>query len=156
MRLILLLALAGPLVTHAQSLERWNLPDPDEMIKASNTLCVEQSRSALLAWEYKKQGRGREELLALIPDSPKAFELRLTSAMRENIEDAFAFPELSQYTYYSFRSEVCMRETLGAIRMPRLAAVHAQVAECQQLHGRERSAMLFKCVQSAVRAVSPR
>jgi hypothetical protein len=140
----------------AQTLEPWSLPDPDEMIKATNALCVDQAKSALLAWHYKKQGRTREEVLSLIPESPKALTLRLTSAMRENVEDAFTFPELSQYAYYSFRSEVCMRETLGAVRMPRISAVYTGIAECQKAHGSEKSSPLFKCVQAVVRSAEPK
>lgn len=140
----------------AQPLERWSLPDADEMIKASNALCADQAKSALLAWHYKKQGRTREEVLSLIPESPKALTLRLTSAMRENVEDAFAYPELSQYAYYSFRSEVCMRETLGAVRMPRLSTVYTGIAECQKTHGVEKSSPLFKCVQAIVRSAEPK
>lgn len=140
----------------AQSPERWFLPDPDEMMKASNTLCADQAKSALLAWQYKKQGLAKEAVLSLIPESPKALTLRLTSAMRENVEDAYAYPELSQYTYYSFRSEVCMRETLGAVRMPRLSVVYTGVAECQKAHGSEKSTQLFKCVQTIVRSAEPK
>jgi len=140
----------------AQSLEPWSLPDPDEMIKASNALCADQAKSALLAWHYKRQGRTREEVLSLIPESPKMLTLRLTSAMRENVEDAFSYPELSQYAYYSFRSEVCMRETLGAVRMPRVSAVYAGMAECQKTHGAEKSSPLFKCVQAVVRSAEPK
>jgi hypothetical protein len=138
-----------------QSLERWYLPDPEEMIKASNVLCADQAKSALLAWHYRNTGRSKEEVTALLPESPRALTLRLTSAMRENVEDAYAFPELSQYTLYSFRSEVCMRETLGAVRMPRLSTMEPRVAECQKTHGGEKSATLFKCVQSVVRAAEP-
>jgi hypothetical protein len=86
-------------------MERWLLPEPEEMMKATQSLCADQAKSALLAWHYKKQGRAKEEVLALIPESPKALTLRITSAMRENVEDAYLYPELSQYTYYSFRSE---------------------------------------------------
>lgn len=154
--LLLLLLAATSSGAFAQSLQRWSLPDPDEMIKASNSLCADQAKSALLAWHYKKQGRTKEEVLALIPESPKAFQLRLTSAMRENVEDAFEYPDLSQYTYYSFRSEVCMRETLGAVRMPRIATVYARIAECQASHGQEKSAPLARCVQTVVRTLEPK
>lgn len=140
----------------AQQMERWLLPEPEEMMKATQSLCADQAKSALLAWHYKKQGRAKEEVLALIPESPKALTLRITSAMRENVEDAYLYPELSQYTYYSFRSEACMRETLGAVRMPRLSSVYPQIAECQKVHGSEKSAALFRCVQTSVRAVEPK
>jgi hypothetical protein len=140
----------------AQPLEPWLLPDPDEMIKASNTLCVEQAKSALLAWQYKKQGRTKDEVLSLIPESPKSLTLRLTSAMRENIEDAYTYPDISQYTYYSFRSEVCMRETLGAVRMPRLSTAYASIVECQKTHGAAKSSQLFQCVRTIVRSMEPK
>jgi len=157
MKLALMLAVAMLSSTaSAQQMERWLLPDPEDMIKASQSLCADQSRSALLAWQYRQQGRAKEDVLALIPESPKAITLRLTSAMRENVEDAYRYPDLSPYTYYVFRSEVCMRETLGAVRMPRLADLHPQVAGCQTEHGPERSAALFSCVRSAVRAVDPK
>lgn len=140
----------------AQTMERWSLPDPDEMIKASNSLCADQAKSALLSWNYRKQGRTKEEVLALIPESPKALSLRVTGAMRENVEDAFEFVDLSPYTYYAFRSEVCMRETLGALRMPRMATMHTRIAECQANHGQEKNAALFRCVQSVVRSAEPK
>lgn len=143
-------------LANSQPLERWHLPDPDEMIKASNVLCSDQAKSALLAWHYQSQGRSKEEVLALIPESPKAFTLRLTVAMRENVEDAFAFPDVSQYALYSFRSEVCMRETLGAVRMPRLSTMYDAIAQCQKSHGTEKSGALFKCVQTVVRASEPK
>jgi hypothetical protein len=139
----------------AQPLELWYLPDADEMVRASNVLCNDQAKSALLAWHHRAQGRSKEEVLALIPESPKAFTLRLTSAMRENVEDAYAYPDLSQYTLYSFRSEVCFRETLGAIRMPRLIVLYDRVSACQKTHGPEKSAVLFKCVQAVVRSAEP-
>jgi hypothetical protein len=126
------------------------------MIKASNALCVDQAKSALLAWHYRKQGRTKDEVLSLIPESPRALTLRLISAMRENVEDAYAFPDLSEYTYYSFRSEACMREILGAVRMPRLASLHESIVECQRAHGVEKSDKLFKCVQGVVRSAEPR
>lgn len=154
-KLALLLALISS-ATSAQQMERWLLPEPEEMMKASQSLCVDQAKSALLAWHYKKQGRAKEDVLALIPESPKALSLRVTSAMRENVEDAYLYPDLSQYAYYSFRSEVCMRETLGAVRMPRLSGIYTQVSECQKVHGSEKSAALFKCIQVAVRAAEPK
>ena len=137
----------------AQSIEKWLLPDPDEMIMASNSLCADQAKSALLAWHYKSQGRSKEDVIALIPEAPKALLLRVVSAMRENVEDAYQYSELSQYAYYSFRSEVCMREVLGAVRMPRMATVYPRIVECQKAHGIEKSASLFKCVQAVVRSV---
>ena len=137
-------------------MERWLLPDADEMMKASQSLCVDQAKSALLAWHYKKQGFKKEEVLALIPESPKALSLRVVSAMRENIEDAYLYPEISTYTYYSFRSEACMRETLSAVRMPRFSTIYSQVAECQKVHGSDKSTALFKCVQVSVRAIEPK
>lgn len=98
----------------------------------------------------------KEDVLALIPESPKAFSLRLVSAMRENVEDVYSYPELSQYTYYSFRAEVCFRETLGGVRMPRLSSAYAAVAECQRTQGEEKSSQLFKCIQAVVRSMEPR
>jgi hypothetical protein len=136
--------------------EPWGLPDPGDLIKASNALCLDQAKSALLAAHYAKSGMSHEDVLALIPESPKAFSLRLTSAMRENVEDAFSYPEISQYSLYSFRSEVCMRETLGAVRMPRLSAVRADVTQCQKSFGTEKSNELFKCIQAAVRKAEPK
>lgn len=140
----------------AQQMERWLLPNAEEMMKASQSLCVDQAKSALLAWHYKKQGFKKEEVLALIPESPKSLNLRVTSAMQENVEDAYLYPEISPYTYYSFRSEACMRETLGAVRMPRFSTVHSQVSECQKVHGPEKSTALFKCIQASVRSIEPK
>jgi len=87
-----------------------------------------------------------------IPDAPKAMSLRVVGAMRESVEDAFDFPNLFQYVQYSFRSEVCFRETLGALRMPRLATVLPQMERCQQVHGPEKSNALFQCVRAVVRS----
>ena len=101
---------------HAQPLERWLLPDPDEMVKASNVLCVDQAKSTLVAGALRARGRSKAEVLALLPDAPKTLSLRVVSAMQESVEDAFDFPDLSPYTQYSFRSEVCFRETLGGVR----------------------------------------
>lgn len=139
----------------AQPLEPWRLPEPEGLVNASNVLCAEQARSALLAWQHRSTGRTREEVLALLPQSPKALTLRLTSAMRESVEDAFAYPDLSQYTLYFFRSEVCFRETLAAVRMPRLAVGLAPVRDCQRTHGSEKSVALSNCLQGVVRAVEP-
>jgi hypothetical protein len=154
----LLIAAAFALCTSASAepLEQWSLPAPDEMLKASNVLCVDQAKSALLAWQLKRKGRSAEEVLALIPQSPKALSLRLVSAMHENVEDVYVYPNLSQYTLYSFRSEVCVRETLGAVRMPRLSAMYDKLAECQKTHGPEKSTQLFKCVQAVVREAEPK
>jgi hypothetical protein len=151
----LLFVLACGCASASDTPEPWGLPDPGDLIKASNALCLDQTKSALLAAHYAKNGRTREEVLALIPESPKAFSLRLTSAMRENVEDAFMYPEISQYSLYSFRAEVCMRETLGAVRMPRLAAVRSEVAQCQKSFGTEKSNELFKCIQAVVRKAEP-
>jgi hypothetical protein len=154
---LVLLLLGGITGTaSAQSMEKWILPDPDEIIKASITLCADQTKSALLAWHYRKQGRTKEEVLGLLPEVPKALSLHTATAMRENVEDAYEFSDLSQYTYYSFRSEVCMRETLSAVRMPRLATVYPRILECQKVHSAEKSASLFNCVQSVVRSTEPK
>lgn len=139
----------------AQTLERWLLPDPDEMIKASNVLCIDQAKSALVAGSLRVQGRSRAEVLALVPEAPKALSLRVVSAMRESVEDAFDFPDLSTYTQYTFRAEACFRETLGGVRMPRLTTVRPQVEKCQQLHGPEKSNALFQCVRTVVRSAEP-
>lgn len=125
------------------------------MVKASNALCVDQAKSTLVAGALRAQGRSKAEVLALLPEAPKALPLRVVSAMRESIEDAFDFPDISAYTHYSFRSEACFRETLGGVRMPRLATVKPQVEKCQQMHGPEKSNALFKCVQTVVRSAEP-
>lgn len=97
MRTLIFLALgfAGTLAFASDKLEPWSLPDPDGLVKASNALCSDQAKSALLAWHYARGGRTRDEVLALVPESPKALALRLVSAMRENVEDAFAYPNIS-------------------------------------------------------------
>ncbi len=154
--ILLLIPIAFTGGASAQTMEPWLLPDPGEMISASNTLCSDQTKSALLAWNYKRQGRTKEEILGLIPESPKSLALRVTSAMRESVEDAYRFPELSPDVHYSFRSEVCMRETLGAVRMPRMETIYPRIAECQKVHGPDKSDSLFKCVQSIVRSVVPK
>ena len=158
MKLILFLlisAVAYVAPARAQPMDRWLLPDPDEMVKASNALCVDQAKSALLAWQYRTAGKSKAEVLALLPESPKAMPLRLVGAMRENVEDTFTFPDISQYTLYFFRSEVCLRETLGAVRMPRLQTVVIPIRECQRIHGETKSVALSKCIQGVVRAVEP-
>jgi hypothetical protein len=155
----ILFVVAGVLAAsavHAQALERWSLPDPDEMVKASNVLCADQAKSALVAGALRAKGHRREEVLALLPEAPQSLSLRVVSAMRESVEDAFDFPKLSTYTQYSFRAEVCLRETLGAVRMPRLAAVSPQLEECQRIHGPEKSNGLFQCIRAVVRRAEPR
>lgn len=143
------------MASHAQPLERWLLPDPDEMVKASNALCIDQAKSTLVASALRSQGRSKAEVLALVPEAPKAMSLRVVSAMRESVEDAFDFPDLSPYAQYSFRSEACFRETLGGVRMPRLATVRPQVEKCQQVHGPEKSNALFQCIRAVVRSAEP-
>ena len=136
-------------------LDAWQLPEADAMVAASNALCLPQAQNALVAKTMQAQGRKREEVLALLPAPPRALSLRVASAMRENVEDAFEYPEISMYTYYSFRSEVCFRETLGAVRLPRFGTMRTRIAECQREHGPEKSAVLFKCVQGVVREAVP-
>lgn len=140
----------------AQTVERWALPDPDEMLRASNALCIDQAKATLVASALRANGHSREDVLSLVPEAPKSLSLRLVSAMRESVEDTFDFPKLSSYTQYSFRSEVCLRETLGAVRMPRLAAMFPQVEECQRIYGPEKSNTLFQCVRTVVRSAEPR
>jgi hypothetical protein len=140
----------------AQAAEQWALPEPDEMVKASNVLCVDQAKSVLVAGALREKGLRREEVLSLIPEAPKSLSLRVVSAMRESVEDAFDYPRLSSYTHYSFRSEVCLRETLGAVRMPRLISVLPKIEDCQRIHGPEKSSALFQCIRTVVRDVEPR
>lgn len=142
-------------IVMAESSERWELPPPGPMMDATNELCKAQAKNALEATYLREKGEKIEKVLALIPDSPKAFPLRLVSVMRENTEDAFRYPGLSAYTLYSFRSEVCFRETLGAVRMPRLEVAASKIADCQNQHGPDKSAALFKCLQSVVRSITP-
>ena len=139
----------------AQPLEPWSLPDSEEMVKASNVLCVDQAKATLVAASLRAQGRSKGEVLALLPDAPQRLSLRVVSAMRESIEDSFDFPALSMYTQYSFRSEACFRETLGAVRMPRLATMLPKVEQCQKIHGPEKSNALFLCVRAVVFAAQP-
>ena len=140
----------------AQAVERWALPDPDEMINASNVLCVDQAKSALVAGSLRANGHGRDEVLSLIPEAPRSLTLRVVSAMRESVEDTFDYPKLSSYTHYSFRSEICLRETLGAVRMPRLISMLPKVEECQHIHGPDKSSALFQCIRAVVRDAEPR
>lgn len=154
-RALLLIGAMVVTAVNAQPVERWLLPDPDEMVKASNVLCLDQAKSTLVAGALRAQGRNKAEVLALVPEAPKALSLRVVSAMRESVEDTFDFPGLSPYTQYSFRSEVCFRETLGGMRMPRLATVLPQVEKCQQVHGPEKSSPLFQCVRTVVRSAEP-
>lgn len=141
--------------SYAQPLERWLLPDADEMVKASNVLCLDQAKSTLVAGALRSQGRSKAEVLTLVPEAPKTMSLRVVSAMRESVEDAFDFPDLSPYAQYSFRSEACFRETLGGVRMPRLSTVLPQVEKCQQTHGPEKSNALFQCIRAVVRSAEP-
>ena len=141
---------------HAQAVERWSLPDPDEMVNASSVLCVDQAKATLVAGALRTKGYSRNEVLSLLPEAPKTMSLRVVSAMRESIEDAFDFPKLSSYAQYSFRSEACRRETLGAVRMPRLLSVFPQVSECQRVHGLEKSNGLFQCIRVVVQGAEPR
>lgn len=152
---ICFLFMATPLV-HAQASEQWSLGDPDSTIRAVNVLCSEQARATLTAGALRVSGKSRSEVLALVPDSPKSLVMRTASAMRESVEDSFDFPKLSVYAHYSFRSEVCMRETVSAVRMPRLATMQAKVEDCQRVHGSDKSNNLFKCIQAVVRAAEPR
>lgn len=152
---VITLAASFHVAAQSEPLKPWPLPDASTMIEAANILCLDQSKSAIMAVLMRENGRQREEVLALIPESPKAMNLRLVSAMRENVEDAFQYPALSKYTLYSFRSEVCIREALSAVQMPRLAVMYPKVAECQRQHGVEKSTPLFKCIQAAVREISP-
>ncbi|MDM8358404.1 hypothetical protein [Pandoraea communis] len=142
-------------IANAEPLERWYLPDPDEMVKASKVLCLDQAKSALVAAALREHGRSKSEVLALVPEEPKSMSLRVVSAMRESVEDAFDFPNLSMYSQYSFRSEVCFRETLGGVRMPRLVSVLPQMEKCQQTHGPEKSNALFQCIKAVVRSAEP-
>lgn len=153
--LISLFALGASQFAIAQALAPWGLPDATEMISASNVLCSDQAKSVLVAAALRNKGHKLDDVLGLIPPAPKALNLRVVSAMRENVEDIFQFPDISQYAYYSFRSEVCMRETLGAVRIPRFVTMRTKVLECQQQHGTEKGDGLFKCIQNVVRDVVP-
>lgn len=154
-----LFVIVGVLATStasAQALDRWLLPDPTQMVNASGVLCVDQAKATLVAGALRTKGHSRDEVLSLVPEDPKNMSLRVVSAMRESVEDAFNFPKLSSYSQYSFRSEVCRRETLGAVRMPRLIAVLPQIEECQRIHGPEKSNNLFQCIRFVVQGVEPR
>lgn len=140
------------IAAHAQTPGSWSIPDPMALIEASNTLCAAQVKSALAAGELRQQGRSKAEVLALLPDSPKGMTLRVVSAMRESVEDAFDLPELSTQSQFAYRAEACFGETLGGARAPRLATLRSQVEKCQQLHGVEKSNALFKCVEAVVRS----
>jgi hypothetical protein len=153
--LLVFISIFATATAQAQAVERWSLPDPDEMVKASNVLCVDQAKATLVAGALRAKGHARDEVLSLLPDSPKGLSLRVVSAMRESIEDTFDFPKLSSYAQYSFRSEICRRETLGAVRMPRLVTMLQRVEECQRIHGPEKSSGLFQCIGTVVRSVQP-
>jgi hypothetical protein len=144
------------MVAHAQAPEPWLLPDPSALMEASNVLCIDQVKSTLVAGALRAEGRSKEEVLALLPESPKGMLLRVVGAMRESVEDAFDFPEFSIHTQFAYRSEACFRETLSGVRVPRLAAIRPQVEKCQQVHGTEKSNALFKCVETVVRSAEPR
>jgi hypothetical protein len=139
-------------IAHGQTPEPWALPDPMVLMESSNALCADQVKSTLVVGALREQGRSKAEVLALLPQSPKGMELRVVSAMRENVEDAFDFPEISVNSQFSYRSEACFRETLGGARAPRLAALRPQVLKCQELHGTGKSQALFKCVEGVVRS----
>jgi hypothetical protein len=154
--LLIIVSFFAASTVQAQAVERWSLPDPGEMVKASNVLCVDQAKATLVAGALRAKGHSRDEVLSLLPEAPQSLSLRVVSAMRESVEDAFDFPKVSSYTQYSFRSEACFRETLGAVRMPRLVAVLPQIEECQRIHGPGKSSELFQCIRTVVRSAEPR
>ena len=149
--LCFLLIAGSATAAQAQALEPWALPDADASVKASQVLCLDQAKATLMAASLRAKGHSKAEVLSLVPQSPTALSLRVVSAMRESAEDAFDFPNLSPYTQYSFRSEACFRDVLGALRMPRLATVLPQLEKCEKTHGAEKSNALFQCVRSVVR-----
>ena len=150
-----IVATSFSVVAQAQIVEPWSLPDPMALMEASNVVCADQVKSTLSSGALKAQGRSRAEVLALLPASPKGMELRVVSAMRESVEDAFDFPHLSTQTQFSYRAEACFRETLSGARPPRLAKIEPQLEKCQQLHGSEKSTELFRCVEAVVRSAEP-
>jgi len=135
---------------HAEDLESWSLPDPSDLIAGSNILCLDQSKSALAAALYRDMGVAQEKVNQLIPEGPKSLSLRLISVMRENIEDAYKYPNISKYSLYSFRSEVCMREVLEAKRLPRFSMAYPSIVMCQKKYGSEKSNDLFLCIKSSI------
>ena len=133
-RTLLLLLCLVTTSASAQMPEPWPLPGAREMA-AIAPLCAQQARSIIQADQLRRQGRTREEVLALIPaepeETPPAMRLRLLEVMRENVEDVFNYRELFSLTIYQFRWAVCAREVLTARRAQRLRTVLPKVVQCQ-------------------------
>ena len=112
-------------------------------------MCRLQSKSILAADKLRRDGKSRDEVLALVPaepqDVPAAKRVRLLEVTRENVEDVFDFRDLGPYTLYMFRWNVCARELLTVTRMARAATVHPQLAACQSRYSETQ-----QCLQDLV------
>lgn len=149
-RLLASLVSVFALSIHAQGLEKWGYPDPNEFAKATNILCSEQRDSVILATRYRNEGRQRADVMALVPPNSKVLQLRVVEVYTENIEDVYSYPELGMYSMVVFRAEVCRKEVMSAKRLGRLSSVRDRIQACEDIHGKQQSKDLYACVRAIV------
>jgi hypothetical protein len=122
---------------------------PKTDLEAATRACKQDQEAAIGAVGLRDKGKTKEALAKILP--PRGPDNnRLAKLMYEVLEDVYGYPEIKQFPYYVFRSEMCFRSVQGLPNPSSFTVVSKDVLECQAKHSEAVSDELINCIRGAV------
>ena len=148
----LVLALLGFVMSTASRAEEatWSFPDPAEYMAHVTEICKPESSSALFIAALRDKGSTKDQVAARLPQGTPD-RIRLTHVVRENLNDLYAFPDVTAISYYAFRGASCVREKVEGKAPIAFATIATDVVACQKKHGAQNRPGLAGCIRALIR-----
>ncbi|MES2933218.1 MAG: hypothetical protein V4805_07000 [Pseudomonadota bacterium] len=111
--------------------------------------CKQDQQAAVGAIALRDKGKTKEELSKPLP--PRGPDNnRLAKLMYEILDDIYGYPEIKEFPYYVFRSEMCFRSAQGLSNPSGFPVIARKALECQTTHGAAQSHELINCIRGVV------
>lgn len=123
--------------------------DPQSQLEASAFVCKLDQQAAVSAVAMRDKGKTKEEMAKILPErGPR--NNRMAQLMYEILDDVYGTPEIKEFPYYVFRTEVCFRETQKKSNPAGFKVVASDILECQKKHGAGAGNEIIDCIRKAV------
>ncbi|WP_154668066.1 hypothetical protein [Pseudoduganella violaceinigra] len=123
--------------------------DPKAQLEMSAFICKQDQQAAVSAVALRDKGKTKEEMARLLPERGPNNN-RMAQLMYEVLDDVYGYPEIRQFPYYVFRSEVCFREAQRKSIPVGFRLVAADVLACQSKYGDNEKNEIIDCIRDAI------
>jgi hypothetical protein len=123
--------------------------DPKAQLEMSALLCKQDQQAAVSAVALRDKGKTKEEMAKLLPERGP-HNNRMAQLMYEVLDDVYGYPEVRQFPYYVFRSEVCFREAQRKAIPAGFKIVAFDVLACQSKYGEKEKNEIIDCIRDAI------